>query len=174
MDNKTHENHSVYLAGKISPNDWRNRFCNYRGLFNAEEIKEFDPVIVNDNLSITGPFFISCDHGCYHGEGKHGMGADWGGCEGIYFTREDVLGICTVQILAADIMFAYIDCRDCYGTLAEIGFAYSFNKDVVIVFANPELKEEMWFIDKMQHRTGEVSDEWIEEQLISRFKEGTT
>ena len=174
MKNKIPEHHSVYLAGKISPHDWRSKFCNSRYIFDAEEIREFILVTVNDNLTITGPFFISCDHGCYHGEGKHGVGADSGGCEGVYFTRDDVLNICMTQILAADVVFAYIDCSDCYGTLAEIGFAYSFKKDVVIIFDTPELKEEMWFIDKMQHRTGEVSDEWIEEQLISRFKEVTT
>ena len=167
------EHHSVYLAGKISRNDWRYKFCNYRGILNAEEIRDCIPVTVNESLTITGPFFISCDHGCYHGEGRHGVGADHGGCGGYdtCFTRDDVLNICRSQILAADVVFAYIDCRDCYRTLAEIGFAYSVKRNVIIVFDTPELKEEMWFIDKMQHRAGDVSDEWIEKHLLSKFKE---
>lgn len=175
------EHHSVYLAGKIQPNDWRNRFCYYRHVPDEpEDIANGCILGVDDSLSITGPFFISCDHGCYHGDGKHGVGAvsslhsdEWGGCMGEYYTRDDVLCICKGQIDRAEIVFAYINSNDCYGTLAEIGYAHAKGKDIVIAFSTKKLKTEMWFADKMQQRTGNISDKWIEEQLTSRliFKE---
>lgn len=176
---KPSEHHSVYLAGKISRNDWRNKICSYWGIpDNPHDIIHDVIVDVNDSLSITGPFFIACDHGCYHGNGTHGVGAvnslhsnEWGGCMGNYYTRNDVFHICKRQIDKAEIMFAYINCRDCYGTIAEIGYAHASDKEIVIVFSSPELKEEMWFIDKMQKRTGAASDEWIWKNLISRFEE---
>ena len=169
---KPAEHHSVYLAGKIRPNDWRNNFCNYRGIpLYPMDIANGYEEKVNDHLTITGPFFIACDHGCYHGEGQHGVGANYGGCMSSYFSRDDVFKICKSQIDKAEIVFAYIDCRDCYGTLAEIGYANAIGKDVIIFFRNDYLKEEMWFIDKMQRNTGIASSEWIEKQLTSRFKE---
>lgn len=164
------EHHSVYLAGKISPHDWRNKFCNYRNVpDDPEDIARGYIAHVDDNLSITGPFFISCDHGCYHGDGSHGVGAVNGGCMSVHYTREEVFSICKRQIDGAEILFAYINSNDCYGTLAEIGYAHAMGKDIVIAFSDEKLKTKMWFVDKMQHRTGNISDKWIEEQLTSKF-----
>lgn len=158
------EHHFVYLAGKIRKNGWRG----LRGIpYDPKEIANGYEYKKNEFITITGPFFIACDHGCYHGEGMHGVGADeFVGCmSDLYFTRSDVFRICTEQIDRAEILFAYIDCRDCYGTLAEIGYAYAKGKDVVIVFKNEDLKEEMWFIDKMQRNTNIASNEWIKKYL---------
>lgn len=181
------EHHFAYLAGAIKKNDWRNNFIHYRGEpHDPRDIGNGYIAHVNNNLSITGPFFIACDHGCYHGDTKHGVGAvsslhpsseeveegEWGGCMGNYYTKDDVLNICKEQIDKADIVFAYIDCDDCYGTLAEIGYAHAKGKDIVIVFGKNAPKDEMWFASKMQQRTGAVSDEWIKEHLLSKFKEG--
>jgi len=167
---KRAEHHSVYLAGKISPYDWRAKF-GYCFTLDHEDIAGGCIVHVNDSLSITGPFFISCDHGCYHGEGSHGVGASDGGCMGHFFSRKDVLEICKQQIDRAEILFAYIDCCDCYGTLAEIGYAHAKGKDIVIVFSNPEIKKEMWFVDTMKRNTGIASLRWRKEQLLAKFKE---
>lgn len=160
------EHHTVYFAGKISKNDWRR----YHKSSNPEDIVNCSEYGINEQLSTTGPFFIACDHGCYHGEGQHGVGARFGGCMGDYFTREDVLEICKSQIDKAEILFAYINCRDCYGTIAEIGYAHAIGKDIIIYFANTKLQEEMWFIDKMQRNTGVASSKWIEKNLLSHFR----
>lgn len=175
---ETPEWHTAYLAGKITCNGWRNWFGHYRDIPEDENPCNLTTP-VNDHLAVTGPFFISCDHGCYHGDGKHGVGAvnsihshEWGGCMGNYYTRDDVLKICKAQIDRAEIVFAYIDQSDCYGTLAEIGYAHASGKDLVIAFSSEELKKEMWFADKMQQRTGSISDKWIREQLLSRVQEG--
>lgn len=166
------EHHSVYLAGKISSvGDWRNSFGNYRRT-SVNPDRAVDDFVwnVNDYLTITGPFFISCDHGCYHGEGQHGVGAKDGGCCDKPYTQKDVLEICKKQIGRAEIVFAYIDCRDCYGTLAEIGYAHAMGKDVIVRFSSAELKEDMWFADRMQRNTGPASSEWIEKQLTSKLR----
>ena len=170
------EHHSIYLAGKIRMNDWRNRFYYCRSIHPDEVdwfFSDIEEINLDEYMTVTGPFFISCDHGCYHGDGQHGVGAKDGGCSGHLITRDEVLEICKSQIDRAEIFFAYIDCRDCYGTIAEIGYAHATGKDIIIFFANDELKEEMWFIDKMQKNTGIASSEWIEKQITSRFKEAT-
>ena len=174
------ESHSVYLAGKIGCDDWRNKIYDARAMW-AQNYSANALCItlhhVDEELDITGPFFISCDHGCYHGEGTHGVGAvndihfDYSGCIGNYFTRDDVFNICKNQIDNAEIVFAYIDCRDCYGTLGEIGYAHAKGKDIIILFKYEELKKEMWFIDRMQRNTGIASHEWINKNLISNLKE---
>lgn len=166
------ECHSVYLAGKISRYDWRHRFGYQHSISdNPEYLKNIYCAPACDELKITGPFFIACDHGCYHGEESHGIGASEGGCMGHFYSRKDVLEICKSQIDRAEILFAYIDCRDCYGTLAEIGYAHAKGKDIVIVFSDFELKKEMWFVDMMKRNTGIASLKWIKEQLLDKFKE---
>ena len=173
------EHHSVYLAGKISKCGWRDKFPSV-GIYDGMSCYQLGELSANANeeLTITGPFFVSCDHGCYHGRGKHGVGAvdsldsdEWGGCMGNFFNRSDVLYACKRQIDRAEIVFAYIDQDDCYGTLAEIGYAHAKEKDIVVVFSNDRLKRDMWFADKMQQRTGNISDRWIREQLLTRIQE---
>ena len=174
------EHHSVYLAGKIRKYDWRSGFHRINvyepDTNSASKLAEFY-VDVNEELTVTGPFFISCDHGCYHGSSSHGVGAvdslhsdEWGGCMGNFFTRDDVFNICKRQIDRAEIVFAYIDQNDCYGTLAEIGYAHAKGKEIIIVFDNPDLKREMWFADKMQRNTGIASHGWVTKNLTSRFE----
>ena len=54
----------VYAAGKIHKNDWRPV---RRGgeLIDTVELEKYVYV---------GPFFIGCDHGCFHGDNSHGAG----------------------------------------------------------------------------------------------------
>lgn len=172
------EHHSVYLAGKIRANGWRELICGYRCGLDLDIDNPYEELEVNINLTITGPFFISCDHGCYHGDESHGVGAEriingerCDGCLGNFFTKNEVFNICKSQIDKSEIVFAYIDCLDCFGTLAEIGYAHAKEKTIIIQFSSDMLKETMWFIDKMQQRTCKVSDEWIEKQLLSKLKE---
>ena len=167
------ENHSVYFAGKISKNGWRTDWGEliFEYAENIENLASFEYKI-NDEMTYTGPIFLSCDHGCYHGPGSHGVAAGDYGCGAKGIQREDVLYICKSQIERAEILFAYIDSADCFGTIAEIGFAHAIGKDIFIVFSNEELKEEMWFVDQMQRNTGIASSKWLENNLFSKIKEG--
>lgn len=172
----------IYLAGKISQNDWRQTFFKDRwDLRNAEPPidKMIDEGIIKHKGDLiaypeskysiftkydhqyTGPYFLSCDHGCYHGPSTHALaGPGCGYDEG--WTRKNIMKKCNEWICAADIIFAWIDSKDCFGTLAEIGYAHAKNKEIWIVYSENifELKLEwptniipedhdMWFIDQM-------------------------
>lgn len=74
----------IYFAGKIDKNDWRHEIV-YNGLgvepWAAADM--FDPDFIVDCGSYLygGPFFVRCDHGCFHGRNQHGAGIDQdGGC----------------------------------------------------------------------------------------------
>ena len=58
----------VYLAGKISKNDWRHQLI--AGLRNHSWE---DGPLTQSGFTYVGPFFISCDHGGFHGPNTHGM-----------------------------------------------------------------------------------------------------
>lgn len=175
------EHHRAYLAGKITKNGWRSGYGDYREHSIMGECSPYEELVVNEELTITGPFFIGCDHGCYHGNGGHGVAAreahdlndtdKWFDCLGTrkFYTRNDVFEICKNQIDKAEIVFAYIDCLDCYGTLAEIGYAYAKGKAVEIFFASPTIKEEMWFISKMHRRVNYISEPWIARNLVGEI-----
>lgn len=105
----------VYLAGKISRDDWRKSLDGVRPFsisandvvddvnLKNKHVHEFEtyfgelPVVSrHPYIEVTGPFFLSCDHGCYHGDNSHGVGATYGkglsiqghfscGCEGTTF-----------------------------------------------------------------------------------------
>jgi hypothetical protein len=70
---------TVYLAGKIGRNDWRHELVpELRGTVNGDcldpEPVLFDPTLRIDcgDFVYVGPFFVSCDHGCFHGPASHG------------------------------------------------------------------------------------------------------
>lgn len=165
------EHYNVYLAGKIDFNDWRGAFINYRnaGLWwfediDARPVESFisQRIAIDESATMTGPYFISCDHGCYHGEGKHGVGAEadehgYAGCMGQFLERKDVEYISRKQIDAADVVLAYINDPTCYGTLAEIGYARARNKYIIVVYASDELRESMWFVGEMANIVYEKS-----------------
>lgn len=167
------EHHKVYLAGKISKYGWRTFICkNYRNIDIREVGSDYE-YKENDELTITGPFFIPCDHGCYHGKGSHGVGVDMheghyiGGCMGAPFTRHDVVNICKQQIDNAEIVYAYIDSDDCYGTLAELGYASAKNKLIVIDFQDGVLEEAMWFVKYLEKNNHSgYSYEWLFNNIL--------
>lgn len=174
------EHHSAYLAGKISENNWRGLIAGFGNYFyhSLDQVDPDDDLEVNEYLTITGPFFISCDHGCYHGPESHGvlgkkyetshglLSEDKTGCMGSYFSEKEVVNICKSQIDRAEILFAFIEDESCHGTLAEIGYAHAKGKNVLIRFANSELEEKMWFIKKLEQRIGDISKDWAREHLI--------
>lgn len=149
------EQHKVYLAGKISMTDWRDAFIDCRAAScwwegNGDIIEQFISrrIPIDDSAIMTGPYFISCDHGCYHGDGTHGVQCDWN-CAGFSLKRSDVEYISRRQIDAADVVLAYINDPTCYGTLAEIGYARAKNKYIIVVYDSEDLREKIWFVGEM-------------------------
>ena len=138
----------VYLGGKIREDCWRHLLL--KGL---RDHKWINGPLSQQGFDYVGPFFVRCGHGCYHHPNKHGA---INGCWPDYDqTREEVLYLCTTAIDKADLVFCYIDRVDCFGTLAEIGYAYARGKHIVIAFA-PNLvshdNNDIWFPSQMANK----------------------
>lgn len=176
----------IYLAGKISPtNDWRGkimtdnfRVCSFGGYdvidYGGKKFLADEAIIdipETDNLKTCGPFFLSCDHSCFHGVSSHGLGANQEPCiqeNEIRFSEQDVKDICLSQINRSDLVLAYIDSPDCYGTLYEISYAESKDIPVIIVFETPKLKQDMWFYTVSKQVTTLTLDECKYSSVIEK------
>jgi hypothetical protein len=137
--------HKVYLAGKIAKGDWR---CGIFPHIGAVSIKVTPPlggndrpavepafgseVRIRDRLECCGPFFVSCDHGCFHGRSEHGVGVGSRGCaSGFEFpNRGMVPGMCARWVDDADVVFCYIDGERAFGTIFELGYAVAKGKPI--------------------------------------------
>lgn len=67
---------------------------------------------------------------------------------------------CISQIDECDAVFAWLDCSDCHGTIAEIGYAIGKGKQVYIGVDTEEVADELWFAVNMvdiKHRTLNLS-----------------
>ncbi len=142
----------VYLAGKITSNGWRENIAPIRDdvgedIYGVKYVQTFIKGLIT-----TGPFFISCDHGCYHGDTLHGVGAygsddvNIPGCVDEGIPKCMVPTICTHQIDESNFVFAFIDSTTCYGTLCEIGYAIGKGIPVAVMFSDESLRKDMWFI----------------------------
>lgn len=104
----------------------------------------FDPGLTIDcgMYTYVGPFFVACDHGCFHGETSHGVGAEkdgWCASESRPFVeqqeiRKRIFEINRFRLALADVVFTYIDETNCYGTLIELGAAVELNKRIIVAF----------------------------------------
>lgn len=171
---------NVYLAGKISNRDWRQQIVDIRNNqnlsgdnYSVNKIKNVK-IKYKDNIYITGPFFLSCDHSCYHGENCHGLGANKHyGCYGeTTLTEKQVNDICMSQIRKSDVLFAYINDNTCYGTLYEIGYAIAYGLKVILLFESGKLMKDMWFITKNAHIL-ELVDKSERDYSVKRYFDET-
>ena len=132
----------VYLAGKISRNDWRHSIV-------KGSLADKDPGPASDpydywqpgrgvipvpgyrSLVYSGPFFTELGNGKSHLIYRHASDA-----EGV------VSLLCQESIDHCDLVFAWIDREDCYGTLVELGYASAKGK--LIYVAGPVFFPELW------------------------------
>ena len=143
----------VYLAGQITQNWWRNAICNNKDnrtpcvdVYVGDRDDYFNKEYDNGNCIITGPHAVGCDHSCFH-DSAH---ASMEGCSGgIEYTHKDIADACCHQIEKSDIVFAYIENEDAFGTFSEVGYAHGLDKFVFILFKNKELADKLWFMSQM-------------------------
>ncbi len=161
----------IYMAGKVYFGCWRHELVkDLRGAleYDEEGYKEI-PQIEEEEFIYTGPFFMSCDHGCYHGENSHGMGLynidskieykpdgmSYYPGEGGFSVKENPRQItqekCITGIKNCDILFAWLDSEDSFGTFAEIGYAKALGKEIWIAY--PHYNQDMWFLYMMANGT---------------------
>ncbi len=90
------------------------------------------------------------------GRGQHGMMDTW---------EEHILaGTCLYRIREADVVFAYLNSFDSFGTMIELGYARALDKFVAVV-ENTEATgdESLWFASKVASRSATYSPTyWID------------
>lgn len=148
--NPKEERLSVYLAGKIARDDWRNQFTwNRAGTESFHDSRLLQSNFKNhDHLRLVGPFFTSCDHGCSHSL-DHALYADQTGghdaifdCSQTSSNRDLITTRCIEWMEQADIVIAVID-DDAHGTIFEVGYASA--KGIPVVAVEGENLKEAWF-----------------------------
>lgn len=154
---------NIYLAGKISANDWRHTIVpDLRDTclkFGVEGLPDNWPILrhgIAPNRHYVGPYFIGCDHGCYHGKDSHGFGP---GCSGdieefpgetydnhcpTRAKEQYVVKQCHDAIDRADVVFAWIDDLTAFGTIFELG--YAVGRKQVYLASPDEVSNDLWFM----------------------------
>lgn len=128
----------LYLAGKIRKHCWRHKL-----VYGLRNHSWSDGPLEQSLFSYVGPFFVSCDHGCFHNSNSHGYLAmrDQNLCTGPSLgsefdaPRTEIVASCLDAIGKSDLLFCYIDSFDCFGTLIELGYAIANEIPFVIAFA---------------------------------------
>jgi hypothetical protein len=137
----------IYCIGKIDKNDWRHKL--FPGLRGACFPDADDQFVAKGRFEYCGPFFIACNHGCFHGESTHGRAAPVKACwDGFQHgeTRRQVKDKCLKWLKKADIVFAWIDEATAYGSLTEIGWAHVLKKPIYLAFPHDaRFVADMWF-----------------------------
>lgn len=148
INNKPNFPYRVYFAGKIDKNDWRHTLIDFPREWDWQDTpSEF---VVNDRIIYSGPYFVACDHGCYHGPGTHGRGAGSRYVCDFTETRKEVFDRCCSNIDDSDVVFCYLDSMDAYGTLWELGYAFNSKKHIFVACKSdefpPTVFRELWFV----------------------------
>ncbi len=172
---------TIYLAGKISREDWRNNVvCNDK--VKTSEVSD-EAMISREEWSVArqsirglhhyaGPYYADSNwasHSPYFGDDTHGLMANRNtapyeaeceeyetphGCATTGFACSPraplVHRLCASAIHASDLLYAWIDQPDCYGTIAEIGYAAALGKTIWI--AGPKRYRDMWFVYEYANR----------------------
>lgn len=158
---------SVYLAGKITGTTWRDsiapEWSRSRCDMSHQAWEDVGlHVFVTASCGVaypircTGPFFSISGGDHYAGPiepGDHACGEyrlvrsrqdDWPYVETTFTDRPWVAAQAKAAIDACDLMFAWIDSPDCYGTLLEIGYALGVGKVVEVRFKRGVALDELW------------------------------
>jgi hypothetical protein len=158
----------VYCAGKIAKNDWRhNLFPGLRGIGTEvyfQSMRE-DGVIDKDcakheldytkTVRYAGPFFISCDHGCYHGPHTHGLNPKYEEvCAPAPYNRYEIVAQCQNWLKESDMVFAWLTEKTAFGSMVELGWASILGKPIFIASDSEKMLKEAWFAVHLSHVTG--------------------
>lgn len=164
--------YSIYLAGSMaainaeswSDQDaaiWRTTIVppdNLLNYFHSHPLSMEDlPVQLNairllgESHHYVGPYYFDAQsgHACWdkhnHGFNDQAYGFDDDASDALpcHGRKQHIVNLCFRAIARADIVFAWIDCDDCYGTITEIGYAAALGKRIWI--ASPRSFPDMWF-----------------------------
>jgi hypothetical protein len=139
----------IYLAGKIDKSDWRHQV--------VPELRRHEAyleTIDTNEFIYVGPFFKSCDHGCFHTDGSHGLLGQNQKLRRL--AQLQVRNSCFEAVRNCDIFFLYINHPEVFGSLVEVGWAQAFNKKVVVIYAPgiaSPYSNDYWFSSITADRT---------------------
>ena len=139
----------IYLAGKIDKSDWRHQV--------VPELRRHEAyleTIDTNEFIYVGPFFKSCDHGCFHTDGSHGLLGQNQKLRRL--AQIQVRNACFEAVKNCDIFFLYINHPEAFGSLVEVGWAQAFNKKVVVIYAPgiaSPYSNDYWFSSITADRT---------------------
>jgi len=180
---------SFYLAGKITGSTWRESIvagwahqnksmAYYQAFIDYEDCKTWAVVpsaceVLGAYLTFTGPWWSDLGGGCGHASAESSL-APHGYADALeeldasslHARRVEVAVAVGYAIQSADLLFAWIDSDDCYGTLLEIGYAKALGKAVVVAmsesFAATDTAQEMWLISQLSYSVVDKSplDAW--------------
>lgn len=149
----------IYLAGKIARNDWRHSLVQglesisatgYSSHHRAEFVKPWPILtkVIFGEHDYTGPYFTTGGgHGTNHGDNSHGVGADWVyGHDLKCFPKDDLVAACFDAIKKSDVLFAWLNSRDAFGTFIEIGVARGLGKQIWIAHPTEQMIDDAWFV----------------------------
>lgn len=190
----------LYLAGKVAKNCWRHKIIDgLRGKDWSDGPLPCAVQVDGESFDYVGPFFVSCDHGCYHGHGTHGclakdavdvidgeeVDAGWTRDCVEWLSRNDlvdnhgcrigndgqrfVVDRCLTAISQANVVMAWIDTPDCFGTLYELGNVHHGTTELWIAFKTQQLRDAMWFAATHAYISGVFDDPMT--AMISFHKE---
>lgn len=155
-----------YLAGKIASHDWRHIVVpELRNHISGgctdgfAPLQECAPLPITQTAIYVGPFFVGCDHSCFHGDGQHGqipgfamdfkdtkrVGAGNYPVSELELWKLNVVGNCLRWVRRCDVLIARLSDDDPSGTLVEIGYAMALGKKLVILPTSPEAEKTHWF-----------------------------
>ena len=162
----------VYLAGQITNNHWRCALYKDNAWYPRNPGETLSLMVPEEefiyseydagDFIVTGPHSLGCDHQCFHlDQTKHAaLGNDTDMCLDFAKVKHTICisFACMDQIRRSDIVFCYIESKECYGTLAEIGYACGLQgKHIFVLFKDESLRDELWFVaDMVQHADGDV------------------
>ncbi len=145
----------VYLAGKISKNDWCHELVKGARI-TAEIWEQISALPMTTGDTMVGPFFVACDHGCFHSRGTHGarLPEETSLCAPDSqhpISKHRVRQKALYGIEGCDLFIAYLglDFNSAYGTMAEIGAAHVWGKQIVLVIHPKLASEDFWFLKTM-------------------------
>jgi very-short-patch-repair endonuclease len=156
---------TIYVAGKMQNDDWRlDLFDEYNRSNDHAHQWGCNPLTIAYDgtwpehshmhicgLRYTGPFFVDNlgGHGfsCFEKDEHGGNINSPSHSAKLIGRRQEVQQWCLHAIEKADLVLAWIDCIDCYGTIAEIGYAKALRK--IIVIAGPRRYDDLWFVYHM-------------------------
>jgi hypothetical protein len=130
----------IYLAGSISNSNWREEVIENFSDISYKVCADYTSYwptlskVIFGEHDYVGPYYMGTYDNNTHGAGKH-LG-DPMAC--------DIVDLCTAAIRKSDLVFAWIDRPDVYGTILEIGIAKGMGKTVVI--SGSKYYSDMWFV----------------------------